>query len=229
MAFFITKTVRCVILAILLYSGTQYFLRWKSYTFSPKVFREKSIAAAQPANGLSNVNKLRNDLSREYRDHILDPTWEAVYGGGLLLRANFLHASLTEFIVAFHAAHRTQGFSGFHWINSTCTVLNGAVSRTLHSLHGGNKETFKPGNNFRHGEFQRYFYEFSDDTYMVCYGRGAVPLSSLWLATGSISAADPLSLVRIFYIYGHGSIHEIGFSLKKTFNYYKSRVVKSEL
>lgn len=61
---------------------------------------------------MSNVNKLRNDLSREYRDHILDPTWEAVYGGGLLLRANFLHASLTEFIVAFHAAHRTQGFSG---------------------------------------------------------------------------------------------------------------------
>lgn len=61
---------------------------------------------------MSNVNKLRSDLRRSYQQHIIDSGWEAAYGGGLSLRLNFLHASPTEFIVVFHAPHRTAGFSG---------------------------------------------------------------------------------------------------------------------
>lgn len=228
MAFFFTKTVRYIIFAIILYSVTQYVLRWKSYSISPKEFRNLA-AAAQGANGLSNVNKLRNDLRRSYPTHIIDSAWETIYGGGLKLRVNFLHASPTEFIAVFHAPYRTSGFSGWHWANSTCTVLNGEIIRSLHSTHGGNKETFKPGNNFRHGEFERYTYEFLEDSFLACYGRGAVPISSFWLATGSLSAGDPVSLAKVLLIYGQGSLHEISSSVVKTFNYYKTKALKTEL
>uniref|UniRef100_A0A914ZQW7 Sigma non-opioid intracellular receptor 1 n=1 Tax=Parascaris univalens TaxID=6257 RepID=A0A914ZQW7_PARUN len=228
MAFFFTKTVRYIIFAIVLYSATQYFLRWKSYTFSPKEFRRLS-GAAHGANGLSNVNKLRNDLRRSYQQHIIDSGWEAAYGGGLSLRLNFLHASPTEFIVVFHAPHRTVGFSGWHWANTTCTVLNGEVSRLAFSANGGNKEIFKIGNNFRHGEFERYTYELAEESFVVCYGRGATLLSSVWLATGALGSADPVSFARLTLAYMQGSIHEIGMAVTNTFHYYKAKALKTEL
>lgn len=34
---------------------------------------------------------------------------------------------------------------GWHWVNSTCTVLSGEVVRTAQSAHGGNLEKFEPG------------------------------------------------------------------------------------
>ena len=37
---------------------------------------------------------------------------------------------------------------------------------------------------------------------MVCYGRGAVPISGLWLNVGSVTAFDPVSLAKTFYVYG---------------------------
>ncbi|KHN86461.1 Sigma non-opioid intracellular receptor 1 [Toxocara canis] len=181
------------------------------------------------ANGLSNVNKLRNDLRRLYHQHIIDSGWEAAYGGGLSLRANFLHASLTEFIVVFHAPHHTAGFSGWHWANITCTVLNGEISRLAFSANGGNKETFKIGNNFRHGEFERYTYELAQDTFAACYGRGAMPLSSVWLGAGALANSDPVSFARLTFIYMQGSFHEVGMAITKTFQYYKAKALKTEL
>uniref|UniRef100_A0A0N5ALN2 Sigma non-opioid intracellular receptor 1 n=1 Tax=Syphacia muris TaxID=451379 RepID=A0A0N5ALN2_9BILA len=114
-------------------------------------------------------------------------------------------------------------------MNSTCTVLNGAVTRILNGQSVPTKESYKRGNNFRHGEFQRYFYGFADDTSMVCYGRGAVPLSYLWVATNSISVGDPVSLGKIFYHYSQGLIHELTVSAYSLFNEYKAKVRKSEL
>ncbi|MFH4980165.1 hypothetical protein AB6A40_006874 [Gnathostoma spinigerum] len=225
MAFFFTRLVRYIIFAIVLYSVSQYALRWKGYTVSPKAFRS-AAAKATGANGLSNVNKLRGDLHRLYSQHILDSGWENVYGGGLNLRATLLFGSLTEFIIVLHAPHRTSGFSGWHWANSTCTVLNGNVVRSLYSVNGGNKEIFKSGSNFRHGEFERYTYEFMEDTFLVCYGRGIVPVSSVWLSSGALSVGDPVSAAKLGFIYSQAVLHEIKMYITEKFHYYKSKAMK---
>uniref|UniRef100_A0A0R3S399 Sigma non-opioid intracellular receptor 1 n=1 Tax=Elaeophora elaphi TaxID=1147741 RepID=A0A0R3S399_9BILA len=228
MAFLFTRLVRYVIFAIVLYSVVQYVLRWKSYSISPKIFRQ-ACAAAHGSNGISNVNKLRNDLRRSYPLQIIDSDWEAIYGGGLNLQSNILYASVTEFVIVFRAPYRTVGFAGWHWINSTCTVLNGEVVRSAYSAHGGNLEKFEPGQNFRHGEFERYTYEFAPDSYMACYGRGAVFLSTAWVGMGSLTNGDPISFAKLLYIYNNACIHQIKQSLVKTFNYYKSKALKTEL
>lgn len=64
------------------------------------------------SNGISSVNKLRNDLRRSYPLQIIDSDWEAIYGGGLNLQASILYASITEFIIVFYAPYRTAGFAG---------------------------------------------------------------------------------------------------------------------
>ncbi|VDK26193.1 unnamed protein product [Anisakis simplex] len=118
---------------------------------------------------------------------------------------------------------------GWHWANITCTVLNGDVNRLAFSPNGANKESFKIGANFRHGEFERYTYELTADTFVACYGRGATPLSGVWLASGALANCDPVSLARLGYVYGHGCMHEMGMTLTNTFNYYKGKALKSEL
>ncbi|KAL3994577.1 ERG2 and Sigma1 receptor like family protein [Acanthocheilonema viteae] len=228
MAFLFTRLVRYVIFAIVLYSVVQYMLRWKSYSISPKVFRQ-ACAAAHGSSGISNVNKLRSDLRRSYPLQIIDSNWEAVYGGGLNVQANILYASITEFIIVFRAPYRTVGFAGWHWVNSTCTVLSGGVVRTAHSAYSGNLDKFEPGQNFRHGEFERYTYEFAPDSYIACYGRGAVPLSAAWMGMGSLANGDPISFAKLLYVYNSACIHQIKQSLVKTFNYYKSKALKTEL
>ncbi|VDP14889.1 unnamed protein product [Onchocerca flexuosa] len=111
MAFIFTRIVRYVIFAVILYSMLQYALRWKSYSISPKVFRQ-ACTVTQGTSGISIVNKLRNDLRRSYPSQIVDSDWEAVYGGGLNLQMNILYASITEFIIVFRAPYRTAGFAG---------------------------------------------------------------------------------------------------------------------
>lgn len=44
MAFMFTRMIRYVIFTVLLYSAVQYMLRWKSYSISPKVFRQACAA-----------------------------------------------------------------------------------------------------------------------------------------------------------------------------------------
>lgn len=221
--------IRNIILAIVLYGVVQYLLRWKSYTVSPKVFRQ-ACGMAQGPSALSNVNRLRIDLRRSYPMHIIDSDWEVIYGGGLNLRMNILYASLTEFIVVFHATHRTTGFGGWHWVNTTCTVLNGEVLRAAYSGYAtSSKEKFEPGKNFRQGEFERYHYEFATDTYMACYGRGAVPLSTAWLGLGSLANGDPISFGKLIYTYMNACAYQIKHSLIETYNYYKSKALKTEL
>uniref|UniRef100_A0A2K6VF96 Sigma non-opioid intracellular receptor 1 n=1 Tax=Onchocerca volvulus TaxID=6282 RepID=A0A2K6VF96_ONCVO len=228
MAFIFTRIVRYVVFAVILYSVLQYALRWKSYSISPKVFRQ-ACTVTHGTSGISIVNKLRNDLRRSYPLQIIDSDWEAVYGGGLNLQMNILYASITEFIIVFRAPYRTAGFGGWHWVNSTCTVLSGEVVRTAYSSQSGNMEKFQPGQNFRHGEFERYAYEFAPDSYMACYGRGAVALSSVWMGMGSVVNGDPISFAKLLYVYNNACVNQIIHSLVKTFNYYKSKALKTEL
>ena len=85
------------------------------------------------------------------------------------------------------------------------------------------------GKNFRHGEFERYSYEFSPDTYLACYGRGAVPLSTVWMAAGSLANGDPFACAKVVYTYANACLQEVARVLIKTYNYYKAKALKTEL
>ncbi|VDO34161.1 unnamed protein product [Onchocerca flexuosa] len=125
--------------------------------------------------------------------------------------------------------HRDFSFLGWHWVNSTCTVLSGEVVRTAYSSQSGSMEKFQPSQNFRHGEFERYAYEFAPNSYMACYGRGAVAFSSAWMGMGSVVNGDPISFAKLLYVYNNACANQIIHSLVKTFNYYKSKALKTEL
>ncbi|VDP29356.1 unnamed protein product [Heligmosomoides polygyrus] len=150
--------------------------------------------------------------------------------GGLPLKALFLHASITEFIGVIGTPFPVTGRIGMHWSNSTCTVLTGSVSRLSDVGHMSSKEAFSVGGNFRHGQFESHIYSLSADTYVVCYGRGVMPVSGLWAATGALSHGEPLSLGRLLYAYGHESFNQLSLAITNTFNYYKSKATgKTEL
>lgn len=68
MAFMFTRMVRYVIFAIVLYSVVQYMLRWKSYSISPKVFRQACVAVRgiPPYFELFKTKKKKNFLTFFY-------------------------------------------------------------------------------------------------------------------------------------------------------------------
>lgn len=224
MAFIFSKLVRNIVIAYIVFSAVQYLLRSKSYTISPKEFRNIASKAQDAGNVASAVSRLTTDLRRAYGPAIAAETsWVALSLGNLPLKVLFLHASITEFVGVIGTPFTASGRIGMHWSNSTCTVLMGSVARLADVGHMPSKETFSAGGNFRHGQFESYIYSLSADTYVVCYGRGVVPVSGLWAATGALSHGEPLSFGRLFYVYAHESFNQLSLAITNTFNYYKSK------
>ena len=85
------------------------------------------------------------------------------------------------------------------------------------------------GQSFRHGQFESYVYEVAEGAHVVCYGRGFIPASSLWTVTGAISTADPLSVVKLTYVYGRSVANNIASSATGIFNQAKDKASKFEL
>uniref|UniRef100_A0A7E4VAQ0 Sigma non-opioid intracellular receptor 1 n=1 Tax=Panagrellus redivivus TaxID=6233 RepID=A0A7E4VAQ0_PANRE len=169
----------------------------KSNVFTVKSFKE--IAAKHV--GEDTVESLVINFRQTYGSSI--PTnlyWIPFSAGGLNLKAKIIHPGLSEYIAVFAAPIRTSGRSGFHWSNSSCTVLNGEVSRFNDNFVSFTKETFTAGKNFRHGEFDSYIYELEPNTAVVCYGRGVTPVSTIWPAVGAISNVDAIGLLKLGFV-----------------------------
>ncbi|KAK5974856.1 ERG2 and Sigma1 receptor like protein [Trichostrongylus colubriformis] len=239
MGFLFSKLIRNIVIAYVIFSAIQYLLRSKSYSISPKEFRNIASKAQGSENVASAVSRLTTDLRRAYGPVIAGETsWLALNLGHLPLKALFLHASITEFIAVIGTPYPGSGRIGMHWSNSTCTVLTGAVGRVSDLGHMTNKENFSAGGNFRHGQFESHIYTFGPDTYVVCYGefclvsigRGLMPVSGLWAATGALAHGEPFSFGRLIYLYGHEAFNQLSLSLTNTFKYYKSKATgKTEL
>ncbi|KJH44980.1 ERG2 and Sigma1 receptor like protein [Dictyocaulus viviparus] len=224
MGFLFSKLIRNIVIAYVIFSGIQYILRWKSYVISPKEFRTIASKAQGVDNVASAVSRLTTDLRRTYGPAIaVDVPWVALSLGGLPLKALFLHASITEYVGVFGTPFPITGRIGMHWSNSTCTVLTGSVTRLSDLGHIPNKETFSAGGNFRHGQFESHIYTMGADTYVVCYGRGVIPISGLCAAVGAISHGEPLSLVRVIYTYGHEAFNQLSLTMMNIVNHYKSK------
>ncbi|XGW11574.1 hypothetical protein V3C99_012786 [Haemonchus contortus] len=231
MGFLFSKLIRNIVIAYVIFSVVQYLLRSKSYSISPKEFRNIANKAQGAENAASAVSRLSTDLRRAYGPVIAAETsWLPLNLGHLPLKMLFLHASITEFIAVIGTPYPVSGRIGMHWANCTCTVVSGGIGRVPDLGHIPKKENFNPGENFRHGQFESHVYSFGPDSYAVCYGRGLMPVSGLWAATGALSHGEPLSFGRLMYVYGHEAFNQLSLALTNTFNYYKSKATgKTEL
>ncbi|WKX93538.1 hypothetical protein Q1695_011089 [Nippostrongylus brasiliensis] len=231
MGFLFSKLIRNIVILYVIFSAIQYVLRSKTYTISPKEFRTIAAKATGAENIASAVSRLTTDLRRTYGPAIHpDPHWVALPLGGLPLRALFLHTYFTEFIGVIGTPYAATGRLGMHWSNSTCTVLMGSVSRLPEDGQIPRKESFSMGGNFRHGQFESYIYSFTADTYVACYGRGVMPFSGLWVATGSLATGEPLLFGHTAHTFGQGSVQQLMLVLSNTFKYYKAKATgKTEL
>uniref|UniRef100_A0AC34Q906 Sigma non-opioid intracellular receptor 1 n=1 Tax=Panagrolaimus sp. JU765 TaxID=591449 RepID=A0AC34Q906_9BILA len=189
----------------------------KPYEFVAKTFKDSaSKAVSKGGDGIQAVETLVADLRRSNGKSIpKNLFWIPFSIGGMQLKGQIIYPGLMEYIAAFYAPFDTTGSSGFHWSNSSCTVLSGEVSR-INDLSRINdrvitfsKETYKVGQQFRQGEFEGYIYHLSAGTSVACYGRGVVPISGVWSTMGAIVNGNPVSILMQGYVYGEAYYHWI--------------------
>uniref|UniRef100_A0AC34FDG9 Sigma non-opioid intracellular receptor 1 n=1 Tax=Panagrolaimus sp. ES5 TaxID=591445 RepID=A0AC34FDG9_9BILA len=199
----------------------------KNFEFSPQKFRDAATKAAS-ASG-NGVDIFTSELRKTYPKSIPRTLyWTPFAAGGLQLRAQIVYPGMMEYIAVFGAPLRTSGRSGFHWSNSSCTVLSGEVTRFADHVPTFAKESFKTGQNFRHGEFESYIYEVAPETFVACYGRGVVPVSALWPITGSVSNGDVVGPFKMAYVYAESYYHWIGGYIQNLWGQ-ATKKMKSEL
>jgi len=225
MAFFFTKTVRNVIIIVALFNLLNYYLKWKSYTILDKDFKTAATGAVDK-NALTSVSRFTGEMRKMYKNRIPSSTpWVPFTLGSLHLRSQFVFASPFEYVVVFAAPADTVGRTGFHWSNSTCTVLTGSVHRFSDSYNNIVKESYTDGNNFRQGQFESYIYQITEGTHLTCYGRGFVPASALSVSMGALSSGDVMALFRIYYTYGKAVMENLVLHLTDTFTWAKQQAI----
>ncbi|EFO99161.1 hypothetical protein GCK72_007995 [Caenorhabditis remanei] len=206
------------------FQAIQYGLRWKSYDISPKQFKTVAGKAAGAATISQSMSSLTSGL-RTYYEPILPRhiEWHAMQMGGLSLRIYPYLTAFTEFAAAFSAPFPTTGRPGFHWANTTCTVLKGKVSRFNDGTQDESSETFSSGMVFRHGQFESFVYNLEKDTYVACYGRGFLPFSSTVHVTSGISLGEPLSIIKFYITQAQNYWITLSQSMYQVFQHYKAR------
>ncbi|KAI6180693.1 Sigma 1-type opioid receptor [Aphelenchoides besseyi] len=229
MAFFFTRIVRNIIFVVLFFNAAQYYMRWKAYTVSVKDFKALSTKSADQ-NPLSAASRFASEIRRRYPQHIPSELhWVPISAGGMHLKVQFLYGDLTEYVALWSSVGQTSGRSGFHWVNSTCTVLSGELGRVSDSLNTPVKETFTQGQNFRHAQYESYVYFLNENTLVSCYGRGFMPVSSIWTTTGALANGDLFNWLKLNYAYGRLMFDGLTRNFHETYDYVKKKATKMEL
>lgn len=230
MAFIFTKIFRNVILVVVFFNLISYYLRWKQHNIKANEFKTISTQAASD-NALSSVSKFQSDFKRTFKGRTLitETNWVPLSMGGLQLRAQFFYATPFETITILAAASSTVGRTGFHWSNSSCTVLTGEVVRHSDAYSGLVKEIFTKGQNFRHGQFESYIYEFKEGAHLTCYSRGFIPVSGISAFIGSLASGDFIGAARILYSYNKIVFENVVVSVTELFHHLMNKAKKFEL
>uniref|UniRef100_A0A1I7TG89 Sigma non-opioid intracellular receptor 1 n=1 Tax=Caenorhabditis tropicalis TaxID=1561998 RepID=A0A1I7TG89_9PELO len=223
MALFSSK-LRYLLAFYLAFQVIQFGLRWKSYDISPKQFKTVAGKAADAPTISQSISLLTSGM-RTYYDPIMPRKieWQPIQLGGLSLRIYPILTSFTEFAAAFSTPFPITGRPGFHWANTTCTVLKGKVGRFADDTQDETSDTFSSGMAFRHGQFESYVYSFEKDTYIACYGRGFLPFSSTVHVTSGISLGEPLSIVKFYISQVQNYWNNLSHTLHRVFLHYKAR------
>uniref|UniRef100_A0A0K0EQQ9 Sigma non-opioid intracellular receptor 1 n=1 Tax=Strongyloides stercoralis TaxID=6248 RepID=A0A0K0EQQ9_STRER len=230
MAFILSRIIRLILLVFVVYQITQYMLHSKTYSFPAARYKKIALDASKMKNGLSAANNFVSNMKAlSPRNSLRDSYWIPFSAGGLNLNAQFVSTLFTEFSVVFHAPLKTSGRSGIHWSNTSCSVLSGSVYRSKDILNGGFKEIFRQGEDFRHAQFEGAIYEFSEDTFVACYGRGVIPLSGVYPTIGGLLNFDPISVGKLFITYVRGMSDSYLYYVQSIFNQVKNSITRTEL
>jgi len=212
MAFLFTRIFRYVIFVAVMFSLIQLALRHIEYTFSPRVFR----TTAEKFVGKSPTTSIRSimaELRTKYGGHVLPDSelqWFPISVDGMQLRFMLIHGSLTEYMGIWGTHYGTTGHIGTHWVNQTCTVLTGSVDKMDESVSNDKMETFAEGGNLRLTAFYPVQVRLAPETWVLCYGRGFMPLSGAHIKIGTlIQSGDMMTFARLMYSYGASSFREL--------------------
>nr|XP_039251260.1 protein erg2 homolog [Styela clava] len=120
--------------------------------------------------------------------------------GGIHGLVHLLYGSLSEFLIVYHAPLQTSGSSGRHLITMSITVLQGSVK--VVNERTGKYVQYSTNANYTHHNGERTFVELEENTILVVYGRGLVPMNmGYWLCDSLISSADPATAFFVIYYY----------------------------
>jgi hypothetical protein len=175
------------------------------YIFDPARLQE----ICKPALGLEReemVETVIGELARAYPGHIeTRQNWVFNIAGGITGIMNVLHGSMTEYLLFFGTPGGTDGFSGRYLLDIYDVVLSGRM-KTYEDDTPLKARTFEPGDLalLRKGRVKGV--SFSEDNFMLEYGRGLIASS---LPYALISANDPQIILKTVWIYGRLVVKEI--------------------
>jgi len=222
------KIFRTIILLSLFCTIVHYLINKKSFIFSPrevKTIAEKYIGQ----HPTQSQAKLLGDIRRKYSSHVLpptDPNWFTLSAGGLRTKIFLIHVSMTEYMAIIGSPMSTAGHAGFHWMNQSCTVLTGSLQRFKDGPQL-TREDFGPGEHVRFGMFEGSVVEFSDETWLLCYGRGFVPATAPYVTLNALtSSVDPLSPAQLLFTCTRSMGREFYLWFQDLYHYYVAKLSK---
>ena len=178
------------------------------YLFDPDTLH----AVARRAVGLPHaqmVQTVAEDLARIYPGHIeTRQDWILSLAGGAMGIMTVLHGSLSEYVLIFGSPIGTEGFSGRYRIDIFDFVLAGEMW-TYSEADFRERRVFRPGDMAHLPRRQAKGFRLPDATWMLEYGRGAIP-SALPFALGdAVLALDLRTIAKTVQVYGRLVLREL--------------------
>lgn len=134
--------------------------------------------------------------------------------GGWMGQTCLLHASISEYVLLFGSSIETGGMmmfsvnistflghSGRYWAEIIDFVLTGEYWQQPE--HTFQKVIYRPGDMSIHGQMEVTHVHFCSDTWMLEYGRGAIPTTMGFALSDSVfSSNDFITIFKYIKLYG---------------------------
>ncbi|XP_039251260.2 sigma non-opioid intracellular receptor 1-like isoform X2 [Styela clava] len=149
-----------------------------------------------------SIEGIRQQFMKKHEQVLTENKFPALQlsTGGIHGLVHLLYGSLSEFLIVYHAPLQTSGSSGRHLITMSITVLQGSVK--VVNERTGKYVQYSTNANYTHHNGERTFVELEENTILVVYGRGLVPMTmGYWLCDSLISSADPATAFFAIYYY----------------------------
>jgi hypothetical protein len=179
------------------------------YLFAPQALHE----IAKRRAGLPHqemVALIIEDLAKAYPGHIeTKQNWVFSLTAGAVGIMTVLHGSLSEYLLLFGSPVGTEGFSGRYRLDIYDFLLGGEMW-TYTEEHFRERVVTRPGEMAHLGRRQVKGFRILEDTWMLEYGRGIVPMAlPVALGDAVFSAMDFRTVWKTIWLYGRLVIKEL--------------------
>jgi len=166
-------------LGVITLSIALYSLIWQPYTFDPEVLQ--SIAYGCVDRGVDSIKEAKECMLTQLRHHynpslIGKDYWNPPIfnqAGGSRTSIHILHASLTEYVLFWHSAIETKGFSGRHFAEFYDWVVFGKMDQW--NEFELDYKSFGPRELVFHPKGHATFFRLHDGLFTLEYSRGIIP------------------------------------------------------